>query len=347
MIADFIDSHDPRWKTLLLQTRHDFYHLPEYAEVAAAHEGAMPMAFYAEDGPAACLIPLLLRPLPAAFNSPADWRDCMSPYGYSGVLVSSPQVKLHRFLDAFCCTSRARGIVSAFLRLHPLFPLDHGALGKFGEVVRHGQTVYVDLAQPEDSLSQQVSYNHRRNIRRLLRSGFHCRLDDWQQLADFVSIYQDTMRRVAAAPTYFFSRQYFQALREQLGDRVHLVSVMSADMEMAAAGVFIATGSIVQYHLGGTAEKYLPMAPSKLMLDFVRQWAHAGRYGVFHLGGGVGSTEDSLFHFKAGFSPCRGEFHTYRVVMDEAKKTALDSVAESLRRPDVALNDFFPPYRCL
>lgn len=348
MIAEFIDPQDARWRKLLSGIRHDCYHLPEYVEVAAGEDGVTPMAFYAEDGSAACLIPLLLRPISGMLNAPSDWFDCVSPYGYSGMLLSSSRDKVHSFLDAFCCSARARGIVSAFIRLHPLFPLDHGALEKFGKLVRHGQTVYINLSETKDRVWQHVSSNHRRNITRLLRSGFHCSLDDWSRYRDYIAIYHATMERVGAAKAYFFSMEYFEALRDRLGNRIHLVCVLSDADELAAAGLFIATQGIVQYHLGGTAENYLAVAPSKLMLDFVWRWAQEGSQDVFHLGGGVGGAEDSLFHFKAGFSPLRGEFYTYRVVVDEPKYAMLTQAAQSVRGADVAApGDFFPVYRGL
>lgn len=347
MIADFIEPHDTRWRKLLSGMKHDCYHLPEYAEVAAVEDGVKAMAFYAEEGSAACLIPLLLRPLLPELNAPPDWYDCVSPYGYSGILSSGPD-KLRAFLDAFTNCARAHGIVSAFIRLHPLLHVDHGALGKFGTLVTHGQTVLIDLSGPNDRIWQHMSTNHRRNITRLLRSGFHCTVDDWSRYEDYIAVYHATMQRVDAARGYFFSRRYFEALRERLGDYLHLLCVLSGDKEVAAAGLFMATDGIVQYHLGGTAQKYLPVAPSKLMLDFAWRWAQEQGHDVFHLGGGLGGAEDSLFQFKAGFSPLRGQFYTYRVVVDESKYAALDRAALSMRGTDAApADDFFPIYRKL
>ena len=348
MIAGFIDSHDTRWTTFLRGTRHDCYHLPEYVELAAEEEGARPAAFYAEQGSAGCLIPLLIRPMPGTLHAPAEWLDCVSPYGYAGILLSSPEEKLDSFLEAFCSAARTRGIVSAFLRLHPLFPLDYGALGKFGRLIWHGQTVYINVAESMPHLWRQMSTNHKRNIEKLRRSGFQCTLDRWERFPDFIALYHATMRRVNAPRAYFFSPRYFEALREKLGSRLHLVCVLSHAEEVAAAGLFLETDGIVQYHLGGTAEKYLALAPSKLMMDCVRCWAHDMSYGVLHLGGGVGGAEDSLFRFKAGFSAARAEFYTYRMVIDESKYEALSRAAQRARGPGPpGSGGFFPPYRDL
>jgi len=345
MITDFIEPRDVRWQKLLDHTRHDCYHLPQYAELSGPHEGGTPLAFYAEDGEAACIIPLLVRPVPSVLHAPASWVDCMSPYGYSGILIPSSQDRLHAFLDAFRCAARELGIVSAFLRLHPLFPLDPVVLEKFGALIHHGHTVYFDLSETIEQIWRRVSSNHRRNLTRLQRVGFHGTLDDWNQYSNFIAIYYSTMHRVGATDTYFFSRRYFEALREQLGNRLRLVCVMSDGNELAAAGLFIVTEGIVQYHLGATDERYLHMAPAKLMIDFVWRWAKEQTHAVFHLGGGVGGAEDSLFQFKAGFSPHRGEFSTYRIVVDETKYATLNEAAKVVGGTEIASSDFFPVYR--
>jgi len=345
MITDFIESHDVRWQKLLDRTRHDCYHLPQYADIAGLQEGGTPLAFYAEDGEATCLIPLVIRPVPPVLHAPAGWVDCVSPYGYSGMLISAAQDRLHSFLDAFRCDARELGIVSAFLRLHPLFPQDPVVLEKFGTLIRHGQTVYFDLSEAIDQIWRRVRLDHRRNITKLHRFGFHATLDDWNQYSNFIEMYYSNMQRVGAAEAYFFSRRYFELLRETLGGRLHLVCVMSNGNELAAAGLFIVTEGIVQYHLGATVERYLPMAPAKFMIDFVWRWAKEQTHAVFHLGGGVGGAEDSLFQFKAGFSPHPGEFSTYRIVGDETKYATLNEAAKVVGGTEIASSDFFPVYR--
>lgn len=346
MIAEFIDHHDARWKSFLKRTKHDFYHLPEYAELTAANEGATPVAFYAEEGEATFLAPLLIRQIPEVLNAPSDWYDCVSPYGYPTPLVNSPQAPLESFLETFCLAARQRGLVTALFRLHPLLLLDHEILGKFGQVTNHGQTVYIDLAEPVGEI--WIRQNHKRNIRKLLSLDFSVSLDEWRLFKDFVEIYLATMRRVEAMQRYLFSEEYFENLRAVLGERLHLCSVLSPRGDVAAAGLFVETDGIVEFHLSGTADEYLALAPSKLMFNFMRHWAQERSNSLLHLGGGVGGAEDSLFHFKAGFSPARGQFYTYRVVVDESKNATLNQAAESVRRVcGLESSNFFPGYRHL
>ena len=342
MNADFIRPSDPRWAGFLARVPHDVYHLPEYVACVAEHDGGTPEAFYAESSGAALLAPLVIRDLPATLAAPADWCDAVAPYGYGSPLASSggnPDA-LRRCSAAFREAAADRGIVSAFLRMHPLLPLPAEAVAPLGEPRPNGQVVYVDLRRSPEELWSETRGNHRTGIKRLRRDGFVALMDEWRLYGEFGPLYRETMRRAEAAGYYFFSDAYFEDLRTRLSDRLHLCTVLAPTGVVAAAGLFFVTDGIVQYHLGATAGEFLSKAPSKLMFDSVRSWAREDGRAVLHLGGGLGGREDSLFHFKAGFSPLRADFHTLRVVLDADKYAALEARAGG--RAD---SDFFPAYR--
>jgi hypothetical protein len=186
--------------------------------------------------------------------------------------------------------------------------------------------------------------NHRRTIRRAQRSGFVARLDaNWDRLADFIVAYGETMTRVAASERYFFSDRYFTDLRAALGERLHLLVVENED-RVAAAALFAECCGLVQYHLGGTRNEFLAAAPMKLLFHFARTWFKERRASVLHLGGGVGAEEDSLFHFKAGFSSGRARFSSWRIVSAPVIYRDLvgDWCHKAGREPNGA---FFPSYR--
>ncbi|HEX2807049.1 MAG TPA: GNAT family N-acetyltransferase, partial [Kineosporiaceae bacterium] len=194
----------------------------------------------------------------------------------------------------------------------------------------------------------QVRQNHRRQITRARRSGLTASIDDWRHLDTFVRIYHETMTRVGAASYYFFDREYFAELRSAVGDALHLVTVEDAG-EVLGGGLFFTTGGIAQYHLGATRDRHLPRQPAKLMMDELRRWAKDRGLVALHLGGGVGGrTDDSLFHFKAGFGPGRAAFHTWRVVPDRAVYRLLSDrhTGEAADRCDPDDDSgFFPAYR--
>ena len=346
MIAKCIDPKDGRWTDFLSRHPHDFYHRPEYVELCGKYEGGNPAAFYAENGASQFLAPVLIQNVPDVLGAPAGWYDCVSPYGYSTPLLAPAEESLEVFLESICHAARELGIVTAFFRLHPFLALNHDVLGKFGRVMAHGETVYINLTEPEEEIWAQTSTNHKRNIKRLIMSGFTVNLDEWNRLKDFTAIYHMTMRRLGAGMSYMFSQEYFQDLKSSLGDHLHLCCVVSPAGEVASAGLFVETQGIVQYHLGGTAGEYLPLAPSKLLHYFMGKWARTRSNKVFHLGGGVGSAHDSLLHFKSGFSRYRKRFFTFQMILDEEKYRMLNQVAK-VRSPgvDSTRAEFFPPYR--
>ena len=347
MISEFILPTDPRWTHFLQGCRHDFYHLPDYVALCANQEGARPVAFYAQDGSSAFLAPLLIRPLPASLGAPKEWTDCVSPYGYSTPLVSPSDESLKDFLELFCQAARRLGVVTVLFRLHPLLPLHHDVLGKFGELKRHGQTVYVDLTKPREELWRQTRADHRSDIRKLERLGFTARLDDWSFFEEFMTLYHATMQRLGARQDYLFSREYFAELRATLNGHFHLCCVLSKEGDLASAGTYVDWGGIVQGHLAGNHQQYLRFATSKLMQHHVREWAQEHSYTIFHLGGGVGGARDSLFEFKSGFSKERADFFTYQMILDEHKHETLIHLVRSQAGDSSAAvcSDYFPAYR--
>jgi hypothetical protein len=340
MIVDFLPTTDSRWEALVDEVPHDVYHLPQYLEVTAKYEDGEPAAFLAREGSCFCLIPLLIRRLPEALTAPSDWRDAKSPYGYAAPLFRGDASWIDKALDTFTRESQNRNIVSAFLCMHPLLTVPPN-LASHGEVVKHGETVYVDLSPTEEALWSQTRERFRSYIGKLQRSGFQARFDDWSAYSEFVSIYGQTMARLHADPFYCFPVQYFHDLRAALGPRLHFCAVVNSRGELASGALLTETQGIVQYHLSGTADRFFTNSPSKMMLHEIRLWAKRQGHKVLHLGGGLGARADSLFHFKTGFSPLRSDFMAYHLVCDENKYAFLCRQTES----DVLDDEYFPQYR--
>ncbi|MBE0598712.1 MAG: GNAT family N-acetyltransferase, partial [Desulfuromonadales bacterium] len=258
MNAEFIRVDDPRWKRLLGQVSHDFYHTPEYLELCGRYEDGEPGAFWAESEDSAFLVPLLRRKIPASLGAPDGWWDLYTPYGYPSPLLTRLRgQESGRFMEAFTTLCQKSECVSGFLRLHPLLPLPPAMLSLSGTVLRHGETVFIDLEEAEEAVWKGVRENHRRDIRKLANRGFIVELDAWERLPEFIALYHATMRRLDASPFYFFPTDYFRDLRKALRNDLHLCTVLTKSGEVASAGLFVGTDRIVEYHLGGTAEDYL------------------------------------------------------------------------------------------
>jgi hypothetical protein len=345
VLAEFIDCDDQRWCDFLARTKHDFYHLPEYLRFSGEHEGGRPAAFYAEHQGAAFLAPVLFRDIPEALGSPATWSDTSNPYGYANPLFipSDHARSAEPFLQAFLRTAQERNVVSAFFRMHPLLPCCD-SFNAAGTVMRHGQTVHIDLTRSSAEIWSQIRHDHREDVRKLERAGFQVVMNDWKRFPEFIQIYRATMTRVRASSYYHFGDQYFADLKAVLGERLHLCILLSPDGEFASGGLFTAMRDVAQGHLAGTSERWLAKAPSKLVI--YHQFLHAKEAGskLYHLGGGVGAREDALFRFKTGFSKLRSDFATCRIIVDKQKYELLCERAAALRATELDA-EFFPQYR--
>jgi hypothetical protein len=347
MTGVFLDPTDKRWADFLGEVPHDVYHLPAYATLASRCEGGEPAAFYVREGNDAMLVPLLLRQVPHLPGCNKEMRDATSPYGYPSPLFSRPEriEACRNLLLNMVEVARSQGMVTLFLRLHPLLGCPLEAFPDNGDLVQHGQTVSINLARPLEEIIRDTSSNHRRGLRKLAQAGFHVVLDEWNDYPEFIRLYRETMNRIGAHPFYQFEGTYFDDLRHFLKPNLHLCSVCSAKGELASAGLFTVVGDLVEYHLGCSSEEYLKLAPSKMMFDFMRRWGHEKGLRLLHLGGGLGGQNDSLFDFKAGFSSEYTPFHTFRLVLEKSAYSALCAARQKLTDAPGGSDDFFPLYR--
>ena len=131
----------------------------------------------------------------------------------------------------------------------------------------------------------------------------------------FIEIYIETMNRVNATNSYYFTRDYFEKLVQVLGDRI-TICIVEIDDEVVAASLITEVSGIVQYHLGGTKTSYLPQSPTTIMFDCIIRWAKERNNHYLNLGGGLGGHHDSLYHFKSGFSDRVKSFMTIEAIVD-------------------------------
>jgi hypothetical protein len=346
----FVDPDCGTWAETLAEIPHDFYHLPQYLRLCGRQEESEAMAFVAEEGNRRLFVPFMLRELPAWSHTRSF--DAVAPYGYASPILFAPsrdagsEAFFHRAVQQFLSSLRDRNVVSAFFRLNPVLDLPLAPLQTCGALVLHGQTVVIDLTLSHEELWQQTRGGHRSEINRAKRNGYSVMIDDqWSAFNDFYDAYSETMKRVGANDFYFFTREYFQELKESMAECLRLC-VVYVDGSVACAALFSEYRGVVQYHLSGTFDAFVRQYPTKVMLDFVRRWAKKRGNRWFHLGGGLGAAEDSLFQFKAGFSKLRAPFYTWRVVVDQQAYARRVAEWEARTGKSVhPLDRFFPVYR--
>lgn len=332
-------TDDPAWKAALAGLEHDIYHLPGWTRASAVIDVGDPAAIFVEDGGSQVLIPIVVREVP----DDSGHLDATSPYGYGSPTRSpdAPDAFVDEALQAATDHLRSRGVISWFIRLHPLLdPLWQPAIGT---TVEHGETVSIDLRSPEEEYRKQLRGSHRREINRALREGVEVLHDTGlNDLGGFVDLYRLTMERVGAGSYYFFPDDYFREL-SSLGEHLQLWLASYEGVVIAGAmiGVVPQTG-IMQYHLSAADPEHRSRFPTKLLLDRVRSWGAAEGLHRFHLGGGLGAEDDALLRFKGGFSPDRHHFRTLRIRVAPA---LYEDACSAQGQPAGDDNGFFPAYR--
>ncbi|BCY13011.1 GNAT family N-acetyltransferase [Actinoplanes sp. L3-i22] len=331
-----LEPDDTAWAEALDRTRHDIYHLPEYARLDARLSGGEATAFRYDEGGHVLLLPLVLRPVPET-----GLIDATSPYGYPGPVSDVRPVDTGfwaRAARAMVELLGTYGIVTTFVRLNPLLPAPRVSLETVGTVVGHGETVSIDLTLSPEQLWADTHRSHRNQIGKARRAGVEVVFGDWARYDAWIDTYHATMRRVGARDFYFFAREYFGELRDALGGHLHLATAVR-DGEVLGGNLFFEYDGMMHTHLQSTRDGVIFHA-DKLLYHEVRSWGRERGNRVFHLGGGVGGVDDSLFRYKAAFGSGRQEFHTWRLITDPG---AFEELAGAVTAE--TLGGRFPPYR--
>lgn len=337
------------WETIIKQADYDIYDLPAYVKLCARHEHGQAVLFVAREAGNTFWLPLIIRPVDVGTEK--KYFDATSPYGFSGprLVTRADQDKnvfVAQSLEALYDYCRSNLVISVFVRFHPLISTVLDAYNDFGNLVRHGETVSIDLTLTEHEMWYQMRRNHRQDISKLRSGPMTVGLDaDFACYADFMEIYWQSMKRAYADEYYYFSPEYFSDLREAWGEHLHLCTVHLED-SLCCAGLFTEINGIVHCHLDGTRNEALKISPIKLMFDYMRIWAKERGNKILHIGGGVGCQADSLFHFKAGFSRNRHSFYTWRAITDQ--KAYVDTVRQVDAAHEVTAEEtqgYFPFYR--
>lgn len=347
-------AESEKWHDVLdTCTLFDFYHCPYYHEISVTNDRYEPNLLVYQEGEYTIAIPLVIRPVNEIDGLGSyDLSDATSVYGYAGPLASHesvPERVIKNFHDGLEAHFKDRGIVCAFSRLHPLISQQH-LLEGFGSVVPLGQTISIDLSLPPDEQYSRYRRNHKGDIRKLRQIDLRWVKDDeCEHLDDFVRAYHNNMKRVHAQEEYFFDKTYFTKILNATDFEMHLF-VCLLDDKLACGGLFSLCNGIVQAWLAATEDEYLKIAPMKLLFDEARIWANEVGASCFHLGGGRGAGEDSLFRFKAGFSNTRQDFCIWEVVSlaKEYHEISAKKISQGKEEnSDPFKSHYFPVYRRL
>lgn len=228
--------------------------------------------------------------------------DLQSPYGYGGPVSNcddhSFQMDAWRSYQDWCQSS---GVVVEFARLHPLAAWQYYP----GVIVTDRQTVVVDLSI--GNLRDQYEVRCRTAVRKAEKSGLvFQKYPISNKICQFIDFYHKAMTEIGASSFYFFPADYFLSLAKMRG--LHLF-VCEYNGIWMSAGLFLAGGDTLEYHLSATTADGKKFSATNLLIDNAAIFGKNTGLRWLYLGGGTdGRSDNSLLRFKTGFSPLRREY---------------------------------------
>jgi serine/alanine adding enzyme len=304
----------------------DAYLLPEYVKASVLLDPGRPALLHLKGDGGDVVFACIVR------DVEGGRADVTTPYGYGGPVAAGSDPPLERFWQEYARWCEDAGVVTTFLRFHPRYA-NHRDVAPYVRVEPLDGTITWRLDQGD--LFDGMHRHHRRIVRKAEAAGVQTSVARAPESLDrFVRLYEQTMDRKDASGFYYFPPEYWHALEAGLRER--LVLFEAGD---GAALLCFATKPWLHYHLGATSIEGRKAGASNLLFLEAARWAAAEGFTRFHLGGGLGGGEDSLFQFKQRFDPGgRVEMAVGKAVHDEAAyRTLAGDTADT--------EGFFPAYR--
>ncbi|MGF7040279.1 GNAT family N-acetyltransferase [Mucilaginibacter lappiensis] len=317
---------------------HEVFHTWNYHSLNQEGE---PLLFVYEEEGFFIALPVIKRKIENSL-----FFDMTSAYGYCGPisnidLSSLSVLTIASFKTSFVNFMKEENAVCIFSRLHP-FLNQYNILESIGGLHENGTTLYMDLSLSVED--QRSKYDKRlfRQIRKLREKGYIIKeLNSQEGIKNFTEMYYKNMDRVNASRNYYFDEQYFANLLNAEHFENKLLLIYDGP-ELICGALLLLSNSIIRNHLSATSPEYLKESPSKLLTDEISMIGRRLGKKIFHLGGGVGGKEDSLFTFKRYFSDLQVKDHIWCYINDN---TAYNDLVLKAGVDVNAGANYFPLYR--
>ncbi len=258
--------------------------------------------------------------------------DFETAYGYGGPISNTDDLEwCQKALCSIYDYLKANDYLCGFTRFHPLLSneklVPNESEGRSIKVFYDRQTIAIDTSQdPEEIWTKQISSKNRNMIRKAEKNQLEYKTEfDFASYEDFIDLYNATMKRLSADDFYFFDREYYYKLKEQLVGNSFLGTVRK-DGKLICAAIFMYSRLYGHYHLEGSDRAYSSLGANNYLLWKVACEMHELGIREFHLGGGTSSaSDDPLFKFKKAFSDNEKRFHIGKeIFMTEEYKKICD-----------------------
>ena len=311
----------------------DLYHTFDYHTLAKGD--GEPVLLKYTYGEVIIGLPLLIRKVPNT-----SYFDATSVYGYAGPVYKNVPLDFDNthFANELLEYFKLNNIIAVFSRLNPFLPKQNKVLKNIGSIDKKGPIVAIDLKKDIDIQRQEFRRRLKGQLNKARRLCTVKKASTAEDFQAFIKIYHENMDRVKAKPMYYFNDEYFNILLKCTAFEAEtLLAIDNESGNIIGASMFIYKNSVVHYHLSGTKSEYLPLMPTKLLIDEMRIKATHLGLTHFNLGGGLSGSNGSLLQFKSSFSKNMIDFKVWKlIVLPEIYK----EISEESNKVD-----FFPIYR--
>lgn len=353
MLSMVTFNETEKWNKIVKKFKaYDVYYLSNYLMAFKIHGDGEPILFYYEDENIRAINVVMKRDVAndKRFHekiSSNSFYDLSTPYGYGGFLIegnsNSMKDSLKALNEEYIALCKREGIISEIVRFHPILNNSKN-VSQMYDVANLGKTISLSLTSQEE-IWNNLNTNKKRWIKKAIKSGVEIywgRSPDL--LNEFRRMYNRTMKKNNAKDYYFFNEEFYKSI---LNDLPYNSLIFYAVFENRTIGMVLITfaNGQIHHHLSASDIDYQHLGPTNILMYEIACWGNVNGFKTFHLGGGVGSKEDSLYEFKKGFnknSDCI--FSIGKKIFDDEKYNSLMKI----RKKDEYLVEtemFFPSYR--
>lgn len=306
-ILTFADQKE--WRQCLQEVQaDDIFFSPEYLKCNEILYNGQAECFVYQGPKALIVYPYILCPIEGT-----AYFDITSAYGFGGFVGWPRYEELDNFRNLFreCC--QKRNIVTEFIRFHPFYANHYLAGNEVDNIFYYQDVIYsrTDLSLEEfnKSIKKEAWKKIKKAIKRQLVEINS--LDDYY-FYEFVKIYYMTMNRLNAAGFYFFPEQFFNLMKLLMSKHMDLF-LASHNGEIVGGLLIISSKEYSYNFLSGSKLYYNSLGVNDFLQYYALSWVRQEGKKKHMLGGGL-KGEDSLFKFKAKFSPFRLNYYIGKIV---------------------------------
>lgn len=351
MLSFISVNEEEKWDSVVKSFKeYDVYYFLDYTKAFQIHGDGEPLLIYFEENDFKAMNVVMKRDisLDKKFRNKIPentFYDISTPYGYGGFLLEGNYTseKLKRFEKIYVEACKSKGIISEFVRFHPVLN-NVEQMENIYDTELLGKTITMKL-QDKNQVWKSVTSKNRNVIRKAVKSGVEIYWGRDRKLFEiFIDMYNNTMDKDNATDYYYFDQEFYNSILTELRFNTLIFYSVYEGKIIAMSIIMFANGKM-HYHLSASNRDYQRFAPTNLLLYEAASWGSENGFETFHLGGGLGGKEDNLYKFKKSFNKdSNTNFAVGRKIFNSSQYAKLISIREEDESFDGNSN-YFPLYR--